>query len=180
MPLAECTRSLARNCAAPIDAKNGAEAKNWRDGKPVRVIRSFKGRKHSKYCPEDGYRYDGIYKLVKYWPEKGKSGFLVWRYLLRRDDKSPAPWTAAGKLAAEKLGLCMQYPEGYLESQDGDANNSGAENDAAAAKGKGKRSRELHYLHDVVLEDRTLYMTSGEVVGDDLLPPGIQASYHEH
>ncbi|KAH7932152.1 hypothetical protein HPB51_029569 [Rhipicephalus microplus] len=79
--------------------------------------------------------------LVKYWPEKGKSGFLVWRYLLRRDDKSPAPWTAAGKLAAEKLGLCMQYPDGYLESQDGDANNSGSENDATAAKGKGKRPR---------------------------------------
>lgn len=139
--LTRMNMSLARNCAAPINAKNGAEAKNWRDGKPVRVIRSFKGRKHSKYCPEDGYRYDGIYKLVKYWPEKGKSGFLVWRYLLRRDDKSPAPWTAAGKLAAEKLGLCMQYPDGYLESQDGDANNSGSENDATAAKGKGKRPR---------------------------------------
>lgn len=139
--LTRMNMSLARNCAAPINAKDGAEAKDWREGKPVRVIRSFKGRKHSKYCPEDGYRYDGIYKLVKYWPEKGKSGFLVWRYLLRRHDKSPAPWTAAGKLAAEKLGLCMQYPEGYLESQDGDANNSGAENDATAAKGKGKRSR---------------------------------------
>lgn len=139
--LTRMNMSLARNCAAPINAKDGAEAKDWQEGKPVRVIRSFKGRKHSKYCPEDGYRYDGIYKLVKYWPEKGKSGFLVWRYLLRRDDKSPAPWTAAGKLAAEKLGLCMQYPEGYLESQDGDANNSGSENDATAAKGKGKRSR---------------------------------------
>ncbi|XP_075554830.1 E3 ubiquitin-protein ligase UHRF1-like [Dermacentor variabilis] len=139
--LTRMNMSLARNCAAPINAKDGAEAKDWREGKPVRVIRSFKGRKHSKYCPEDGYRYDGVYKLVKYWPEKGKSGFLVWRYLLRRDDKSPAPWTAAGKLAAEKLGLCMQYPEGYLESQDGDANNSGSENDATAAKGKGKRSR---------------------------------------
>ncbi|KAL1439622.1 hypothetical protein MTO96_031882 [Rhipicephalus appendiculatus] len=139
--LTRMNMSLARNCAAPINAKDGAEAKNWQDGKPVRVIRSFKGRKHSKYCPEDGYRYDGIYKLVKYWPEKGKSGFLVWRYLLRRDDKSPAPWTAAGKLAAEKLGLCMQYPEGYLESQDGEANNSGSENDATAAKGKGKGKR---------------------------------------
>ncbi|XP_077520786.1 E3 ubiquitin-protein ligase UHRF1-like [Amblyomma americanum] len=133
--------SLARNCAAPVNSQEGAVAKNWQEGKPVRVIRSFKGRKHSKYCPEDGYRYDGIYKLVKYWPEKGKSGFLVWRYLLRRDDKSPAPWTEAGKQAAEKLGLCMQYPEGYVESQDGEANGSGSENDATAAKGKGKRSR---------------------------------------
>ena len=28
-----------------------------------------------------------FFKVVKYWPEKGKSGFIVWRYLLRRDDE---------------------------------------------------------------------------------------------
>lgn len=133
--------SLARNCAARVDSKTGAVAEKWKEGKPVRVIRSFKGRKHSKYCPEDGYRYDGIYKLVKYWPEKGKSGFLVWRYLLRRDDPEPAPWTAAGKRAAEKLGLVMQYPEGYVESQDDEDADFGSENDAAAAKGKRSRSK---------------------------------------
>lgn len=135
--------SLARNCAARIDSKSGAVAENWQKGKPVRVIRSFKGRKHSKYCPEDGYRYDGIYKLVKYWPEKGKSGFLVWRYLLRRDDPEPAPWTTAGKLAAEKLGLVMQYPEGYVESQDDEDTDCGSESDATTAKGKRGRSKAL-------------------------------------
>jgi len=46
--------------------------------------------------------------VVKYWPEKGKSGFIVWRYLLRRDDPSPAPWTKAGKRRIEQLGLTMQ------------------------------------------------------------------------
>ena len=30
---------------------------------------------------------DFILQVVKYWPEKGKSGFIVWRYLLRRDDE---------------------------------------------------------------------------------------------
>ena len=29
-------------------------------------------------------RYDGIYKVKKYWPQKGKSGYIVWRYLLAR------------------------------------------------------------------------------------------------
>ena len=29
-------------------------------------------------------RYDGIYKVRKYWPEKGKAGFIVWRYFLER------------------------------------------------------------------------------------------------
>nr|KAG5688100.1 hypothetical protein BaRGS_031293 [Batillaria attramentaria] len=61
-----------------------------------------------------GYEDDAV---VKYWAEKGKSGFLVWRYLLRRDDPAPAPWTKEGKKRAEELDLTMQYPEGYLESQ---------------------------------------------------------------
>ncbi len=40
----------------------------------------------SEYAPKEGNRYDGIYKIVKYWPEKGKTGFIVWKYLIRRDD----------------------------------------------------------------------------------------------
>lgn len=56
-------------------------------------------------------------QLVKYWPEKGQSGFLVWRYLFKRDDPAPAPWTKAGKRRGEELGLVMQYPEGYEEKQ---------------------------------------------------------------
>lgn len=46
--------------------------------------------------------------MVQYWPEKGKSGFLVWRYLLKRDDDEPAPWTRDGKERIKKLGLIMQ------------------------------------------------------------------------
>ena len=47
-------------------------------------------------------------QIVKYWAEKGKSGFLVWRYLLRRDDPAPAPWTKEGKKRCAQLGLTMQ------------------------------------------------------------------------
>lgn len=46
-----------------MNEKDGADAKDWKAGKPVRVVRSSKGRKHSKFCPEDGNRYDGIYKV---------------------------------------------------------------------------------------------------------------------
>jgi len=45
---------------------------------------------------------------VKYWPEIGKCGFLVWRYLLRRDDVEPAPWTSEGMERSKKLGLSVQ------------------------------------------------------------------------
>ncbi|XP_013789872.2 E3 ubiquitin-protein ligase UHRF1-like, partial [Limulus polyphemus] len=61
--LTRMNKALALNCAAPLNAKTGAEAKNWKEGKPVRVVRSSKGKKHSEYCPEDGIRYDGLYKV---------------------------------------------------------------------------------------------------------------------
>nr|AWN02133.1 ubiquitin-like protein [Portunus sp. CY-2018] len=115
--LTRMNRALALNCNTAIN-ETGAVAKNWKGGKPVRVIRNAKGRKHSKFAPEEGNRYDGIYKVVKYWQEKGKSGFKVWRYLLQRDDTTPAPWTKEGRKRIDRLGLTMQYPEGYLEAQE--------------------------------------------------------------
>uniref|UniRef100_A0A8C5DSE8 E3 ubiquitin-protein ligase UHRF n=1 Tax=Gouania willdenowi TaxID=441366 RepID=A0A8C5DSE8_GOUWI len=106
--LTHMNRALALNCDAPLNDKDGAESRNWREGKPVRVVRSSKGRRISKYAPEEGNRYDGIYKVVKYWPEIGKCGYLVWRYLLRRDDLEPAPWTPEGLERIQKLGLRVQ------------------------------------------------------------------------
>uniref|UniRef100_A0A673WHP1 E3 ubiquitin-protein ligase UHRF n=1 Tax=Salmo trutta TaxID=8032 RepID=A0A673WHP1_SALTR len=143
--LTNMNRALALNCNASLNEKDGATAKDWKAGKPVRVVRSSKGRKHSKFSPEDGNRYDGIYKVVKYWPEKGKSGFLVWRYLLKRNDDEPAPWTRDGKERIKKLGLTMQYPEGYLEAQaakEKEKENKEKENEEVTeTPTKGKRKR---------------------------------------
>ncbi|XP_075900992.1 E3 ubiquitin-protein ligase UHRF2 isoform X3 [Nelusetta ayraudi] len=136
--LTHMNRALALNCDAPLNDKFGAESKNWRAGKPVRVVRSSKGRRISKYAPEEGNRYDGIYKVVKYWPEIGKCGYLVWRYLLRRDDSEPAPWTPEGQERIKKLGLTVQYPPGYLAAM---ANKTKKE--ACARPGRGGRSK--HY-----------------------------------
>ena len=60
--LLDIFRALAKNCNETISEK-GAEAKDWRGGKPLRVVRNCKGRKHSDYAPEEGNRYDGIYKV---------------------------------------------------------------------------------------------------------------------
>ncbi|KAI8388306.1 PUA-like domain-containing protein [Radiomyces spectabilis] len=98
--------SLAMTCAAPVDAKNGAEAANWKESRAIRVCRTKKlAVYHPEYAPSDGVRYDGVYKIVKYWPEKGESGYRVWRFLFRRDDPSPAPWTEEGKRSIEQAGL---------------------------------------------------------------------------
>ncbi|KAF7697013.1 E3 ubiquitin-protein ligase UHRF2-like isoform X2 [Silurus meridionalis] len=136
--LTHMNRALALNCDAPLNDKDGAESRNWRAGKPVRVIRSSKGRRISKYAPEEGNRYDGIYKVVKYWPEIGKCGFLVWRYLLRRDDLEPAPWTPEGIERSKKLGLKVQYPPGYLEAM---ANKSRKEASVRGGRGGAPRGK---------------------------------------
>lgn len=138
--------ALAKNCNAPVNDKIGAEAskKNWREGKPVRVVRNYKLGKFSKYAPKEGNRYnehivytfinnkfgtilffkqnswsypryDGLYKVIKYYPHKNSNGFLMWKYVLRRDDPAPAPWTKEGKDRIAFLGLKMLYPDGYLE-----------------------------------------------------------------
>jgi putative restriction endonuclease len=46
---------------------------------PVRVTR---GPKAGQHAPSSGYRYDGLYAVERYWPERGLSGFLVWRFKL--------------------------------------------------------------------------------------------------
>ncbi|XP_030625523.1 E3 ubiquitin-protein ligase UHRF2 [Chanos chanos] len=137
--LTHMNRALALNCDAPLNDKDGAESRNWRAGKPVRVVRSSKGRRISKYAPEEGNRYDGIYKVVKYWPEIGKCGFLVWRYLLRRDDIEPAPWTPEGLERSKKLGLKVQYPPGYLEAMANKTKKEASVRGGGGGSPRGKR-----------------------------------------
>ncbi|CAL0331402.1 unnamed protein product [Lupinus luteus] len=62
-------------------------------GYPVRVVRSSK-EKRSAYAPDEGVRYDGIYRIEKCWRKVGKQGCKVCRYLFVRCDNEPAPWTS--------------------------------------------------------------------------------------
>ena len=109
--LTRYNKAIALNCNAKFDDKKGAEADNWKKGKPIRVCRSAK-QKHSKFAPEKGVRYDGIYKVVKYWPHIGKSGFRVWRYEFQRDDPNLPPWD----LKAPKFDCIMKSDEDAKEN----------------------------------------------------------------
>eukprot|EP01105_Mastigella_eilhardi_P027615 TRINITY_DN8613_c0_g1_i1.p1 TRINITY_DN8613_c0_g1~~TRINITY_DN8613_c0_g1_i1.p1 ORF type:complete len:758 (-),score=221.56 TRINITY_DN8613_c0_g1_i1:23-2296(-) len=94
------------NCKARAKACEACRNR-WREAKPIRVVRSYKLAKtdHNKFAPKKGYRYDGIYKCVDYWFEKGKSGFQVVRFELQRDDPAPAPWTEEGMRIVKELQL---------------------------------------------------------------------------
>jgi E3 ubiquitin-protein ligase UHRF1 len=147
--LTAMNKALAKNCNAPIDDKNGAEATDWKRGKPVRVVRNHKGSKASRYCPKEGNRYDGIYKVAKYWPQKNKDGLLTWKYLLKRDDETPGPWTAEGKKLTKKLGLSMQYPDGYLEATV----NSHSSDDDSVANNVNNKKRKSNGVSSLVIEN---------------------------
>ncbi|XP_022863184.1 histone-lysine N-methyltransferase, H3 lysine-9 specific SUVH4-like isoform X2 [Olea europaea var. sylvestris] len=56
---------------------------------PVRVTRGHQCRKNENSYAGKVYTYDGLYKVVKYWAEKGVSGFTVYKFRLKRLDGQP-------------------------------------------------------------------------------------------
>lgn len=69
--------------------QNLALAMNRVLGLPVRVVRGH--GLGSGHAPREGYRYDGLYWVEDHWKERGKSGYLVWRFRLvkfRKKEKS--------------------------------------------------------------------------------------------
>jgi putative restriction endonuclease len=61
---------------------NLALALSCQHGLPVRVIRG--GDPRNPFAPDEGYRYDGLFRVEDYWRETGKSGYTVWRFRLRK------------------------------------------------------------------------------------------------
>ena len=57
------------------------------EGYPVRVSRGPKGAK--LWSPSNGYRYDGLYLVVRYWPDIGIHGYRIWGYRLERVEQGP-------------------------------------------------------------------------------------------
>uniref|UniRef100_UPI00321657BB YDG/SRA domain-containing protein n=1 Tax=uncultured Draconibacterium sp. TaxID=1573823 RepID=UPI00321657BB len=51
---------------------------------PVRVLRSSKHK--SAFSPTSGYKYGGLYKVVDHWEEQGRSGFMVCRFKLVKEE----------------------------------------------------------------------------------------------
>jgi putative restriction endonuclease len=65
-----------------LTAGNLALAKSCLNGFPVRVVRGW--REPAGRGPTFGYRYDGLYRVVSYWAETGRSGYRIWRFRLER------------------------------------------------------------------------------------------------
>lgn len=79
---------------------NAALVYSEENGLPVRVLRGPKGEK--PFAPAAGYRYDGLYKVVRHWAEPGRDGFRIWRFhLVRLSPEEARPWTPDDQTPAE-------------------------------------------------------------------------------
>lgn len=69
---------------------NLAMRRSQTEGLPIRVVRGH--NLDSKFAPDSGYRYDGLYFVDDSWRSSGVGGFQVCRFRLVRADESLAPW----------------------------------------------------------------------------------------
>ncbi|AJH14544.1 YDG/SRA domain-containing protein [Myroides profundi] len=67
--------------------------KSMIEGVPVRVIRGYQHK--SEYSPTHGYTYGGLFSVVDFWMEKGKSGFKVCRYRLESIEENSSDIASA-------------------------------------------------------------------------------------
>ncbi|PLW12451.1 hypothetical protein PCANC_20357 [Puccinia coronata f. sp. avenae] len=84
----------------------------------VRVIRGYKN--HSPFAPEDGYRYDGLYRVEKCWREAGQSGFQVCKFAFVRLPNQPKIPVKEGREAeAEEILREMGFQTDALAALPG-------------------------------------------------------------
>lgn len=79
-----------QNEDAQLSRGNLALVVSYNKGLPVRVTRGLGSRQHT-------YRYDGLYLVERWWVDRGKSGFKIFRFALRKIDDKPIS-TPAGEL----------------------------------------------------------------------------------
>jgi predicted restriction endonuclease len=68
------------------DIGNAALLTSSFTGAPVRVVRG--AHKGSSHAPGSGYRYDGLFRVVDAWQERGRDGFRICRYKLVKVNSS--------------------------------------------------------------------------------------------
>ncbi|XP_063952482.1 uncharacterized protein LOC129255401 [Lytechinus pictus] len=101
-----------------LERGNLALSKNVETGNPVRVIRGYKS--DSPYAPEDGYRYDGLYTVEKFWFTTGLSGFGVYKFAFKRcPGQAPPPWEVDRDDDKRENEECSS-DSGFTEHSEGD------------------------------------------------------------
>jgi putative restriction endonuclease len=90
---------------AELARGNLALVVSYNRGLPVRVTRGLGSRKHT-------YRYDGLYQVERWWADRGKSGYKIYCFALRKIDDQPIS-TPAGELPLPSSNLEPNLVKAY-------------------------------------------------------------------
>lgn len=95
-----------------LEGGNLALERSMYYGIEVRVIRGFK---YEGSASGKVYVYDGLYRIVNWWPDSGKSGFQVLKYKLVRIENQPEMGSNLLKFAATLRTRPLDVrPRGYV------------------------------------------------------------------
>ena len=78
---------------------------SYNKGLPVRVTRGLGSRQHT-------YRYDGLYLVERWWTDRNKAGFKIFRFALRKIDDKPIS-TPSGELPLPSSNQGTNRVESY-------------------------------------------------------------------
>jgi putative restriction endonuclease len=81
-------------------------ARSCDDGRPVRVVRGAGG--DSNHSPSNGYRYDGLFRVDRYWEETGRSGYRIWRFRLIATEADVLEETPSDSEPADRVTSTIQ------------------------------------------------------------------------
>ncbi|MVN85853.1 HNH endonuclease [Deinococcus sp. HMF7620] len=87
-------RTRAQTAHQLLTQGNLALARSHLLGQPVRVIRRVSG---------STYRYDGLFLVASVWHEVGRSGYLIWRFLLEAQVPQPAGRQVTTRLSRKSI-----------------------------------------------------------------------------
>lgn len=104
---------FSRQCGhQKLETGNLALERSMRHGIELRVIRGFK---YEGSASGKVYVYDGLYKILDYWFDVGKSGFGVYKYKLLRMEGQPEMGSAILKFAQNLRTTPLSLrPVGYV------------------------------------------------------------------
>jgi putative restriction endonuclease len=88
-------------------SQNQALVTSALQGLPLRVVRG--SGQQSPFSPPSGYRYDGLFRVDRYWQERGRDGFLICRYrLVAERIEVPAPPESATGGSTKRIETNVQ------------------------------------------------------------------------
>lgn len=105
--------NLHKHCVdQKLEGGNLALERSMAYGIEIRVIRAVKSRRSPV---GKVYFYDGLYKVVDYWLDRGKSGFGVYKYKMLRIEGQEPMGTVNYRVAEQlKVDVFAVRPTGYL------------------------------------------------------------------